>query len=139
MNIVVLVGRILFGMIFLSSGFAHIQKRTAMSQYAGFMKVPAPLASTILSGLLIFAGGLMVILGVWADLGALLLVVFLIPTAFLMHAFWKIKDPQQSQADMAHFMKDIALAGAALVAFAFFAYAGSDLGLTITGSLFNLR
>ncbi|MHB1130193.1 MAG: DoxX family protein [Ilumatobacteraceae bacterium] len=138
MNVIVLIGRILFGMLFLSSGFAHIRKRTAMSQYAGYMKVPAPFASTIVSGLLIMAGGLMVIFGVWADLGALLLFAFLIPTAFLMHAFWKIEDPQQSQMDMAHFMKDIALAGAALIAFALFAHIGTDLGLTITGPLFKL-
>jgi putative oxidoreductase len=33
-------------------------------------------------------------------LGALLLVVFLVPTAVLMHGFWKESDPQAHQMEM---------------------------------------
>ena len=139
MDVIVLIGRILFGILFLGSGSAHFQQRKAMSQYAGQMKIPSPLAATLASGVLIVAGGLMVIFGIWADLGALLLILFLIPTAVLMHPFWKGGDPQQSQMNMTQFMKNISLAGGALMAFAFFAYLGSDLGLTITGPLFNLN
>jgi hypothetical protein len=39
--------------------------------------VPAAVAATVGSGLLLLVGGLSVLLGVWADLGALLLVLFL--------------------------------------------------------------
>jgi hypothetical protein len=45
-------------------------------------------------------------------------------------------EPYRS-AEMAHFNKDIALAGAALMLFAFFAHVDT-LGLTITGPLFKL-
>jgi len=41
--------------------------------------------------------------------------------------------------EMTQFSKDLGLAGAALMLFAFFAYVGEDLGLTLTGPLFNLR
>jgi uncharacterized membrane protein YphA (DoxX/SURF4 family) len=88
--------------------------------------------------LLILAGGLSVLLGIWADLGALALVVFLVPTALVIHAFWKETDPQAKQMEMVQFQKDLALAGAALMLFAFFAYVGDDLGLTITGPAVNL-
>lgn len=50
----------------------------------------------------------MVLLGVWGDLGALFLVVFLIPTALYMHDFWKIEDPGEKQNRMSHFMKNLA-------------------------------
>ena len=40
--------------------------------------------------------------------------------------------------EMTAFSKDIALGGASLMLFAFFAYAGDNLGLTITGPLFHL-
>ncbi|MGV9667005.1 DoxX family protein [Nocardia niigatensis] len=138
MDVLVLIGRILFVLLFLSSGFGHFAQRAAMVQYAQFKRVPMANLAVPASGLLLIAGSLSVLLGVWADLGALLLLVFLVPTAFLMHAFWKETDAEAKQAEMVHFNKDIALAGAALMLFAFFAHTGGDLGLTLTGPLFSL-
>ncbi|MGW4245051.1 DoxX family protein [Nocardia sp. NPDC004722] len=138
MDVLVLIGRILFAFLFLGSGFGHIAQRKSMAEYAKFKGVPLPEVSVVASGVLLLAGGLSVLLGVWADLGALLLILFLVPTAFLMHAFWKETDPQAKQMEMVSFNKDIALAGAALMLFAFFAYTGTDLGLTLTGPLFSL-
>src|SRR5829696_2501758 len=98
-----------------------------------------PMPTVIASGVLLLLGGLSVLLGIWADLGALLLVIFLIPTAILMHSFWNEKDEQARMMSMVSFNKDMALAGAALMLFAFFAFVGDDLGLTITGPLFDLK
>jgi len=36
------------------------------------------------------------------------------------------------------FSKDLALAGASLMLFAFFSFTGHELGLTLTGPLFHL-
>src|ERR671921_221793 len=118
MDIVVLVGRVLFAGLFLGSAFGHLTQTKAMAGYAASKKVPFATATVFGSGLLLAVGGLMVLLGVWADLGALLLVVFLVPTAVLMHNFWTVSDPQARQMDQIHFNKDIALAGGALLAFA---------------------
>ncbi len=54
-------------------------------------------------------------LGLWADVGALLLIAFLIPTSFMMHAFSREEDPQTQQMQMAMFMKNVALTGGALI------------------------
>ena len=86
--------------------------------------------------MLLALGGIGVLFGIWADLAALLLVAFLLPTAFLMHGFWKETDPQARQLEMIQFQKDTALAGAALFFFALYSIAGGDAGLTITGPLF---
>ena len=139
MDILVLIGRILFVFVFLSAGFAHFANRQMMSQYAGSKRVPAPLPVVLTGGVLLLAGGISILFGIWADLGALLLVVFLIPTAVLMHNFWNETDPQARMMEMNQFSKDLGLAGAALMLFAFFAYVGDNLGLTLTGPLFNLR
>ncbi len=138
MDILVLIGRILFSALFLGSAVGHLTQTKAMAGYAASKNVPQAFAATLVSGLLIAAGGLMVLLGIWADLGALMLVVFLVPTALLMHPFWKESDPQTRQAEMIHFQKDIALAGAALMLFALISFAGDNLGLTITGPLFDI-
>jgi putative oxidoreductase len=137
MDVVVLVGRVLFVALFLASGFSHVAQGKTMAGYAAAKGVPAAQAAVPASGVLLLAGASMVLLGIWADLGALLLVVFLLPTAVLMHGFWRETDPQTRQTEMIQFNKDLALAGAALMLFAFFAHV-DDLGLTITGPLIRL-
>lgn len=136
MDVIALIGRILFVFLFFGSAFGHLTQTEAMAGYAGAKGVPSPKAATFGSGVLMAIGALMLLLGVWADLGALLLVVFLLPTAFLMHAFWKETDPQNRQVEMIQFNKDLALAGGALMFFGLYAGPGSELGLTITGPLF---
>ncbi|MBC2905768.1 DoxX family protein [Streptomyces cupreus] len=139
MDVLVLIGRILFAALFLASAAGHLTRTRAMAGYAASRGVPLAVPATIGSGLLILVGGLSVLLGIWADLGALLLVVFLVPAAVLMHRFWRERDPQARQGELVHFQKDLALAGASLMLLALIAHAGTDLGLTITGPLFDLR
>lgn len=109
------IGRILFSMIFIMSAYGHLAKLGPTSQYTASKGVPAPKAATFLAGLMILAGGLSVILGVWMEIGAGLLFIFLIPTAFIMHNFWAVQDPGQRQLEQVMFLKDLGLAGGALV------------------------
>ena len=137
MDVIVLIGRILFSILFLFSALGHLTATKQLAGYAGSKGVPFPVTATFVAGLLLLAGGVMVVLGIWADLGTLLLVAFLVPTALVMHGFWR--EPAESRAmEQVQFNKDMALAGASLMLFAFFAFVGDDLGLTITGPLFSL-
>jgi len=135
MDVVLLIARVLFVALFLGSSLGHLTKTDDMAGYAASRGVPMAKAATFGSGLLILVGGLSVLLGVWGDLGALLLVVFLLPTAVLMHAFWRETDPMAKQTEMVQFNKDLALAGAALT---FFWAFSQNPGLTLTDSLFSL-
>jgi putative oxidoreductase len=136
MDVVALIGRILFALLFLGSAFGHLTQADAMAGYAASRGLPQPKLAVLGSGVLILIGGLLVLLGIWIDLGALLLVIFLLPTAFLMHPFWKETDAMAKQNEMVSFQKDIALAGAALLILSLYAGYGSELGITITGPLF---
>ncbi|MGK5531461.1 DoxX family protein [Streptomyces sp. URMC 129] len=138
MDILVLIGRILYVMVFFTSAAGHLTQTAAMAGYAQSKGVPAAKAAVLGTGVLQVVGALSVLLGVWADLGALLLALFLLPTALLMHAFWKETDPGSKQNEMIHFFKDIGLAGASLMLCALIAFAGDELGLTLTGPLFDL-
>jgi uncharacterized membrane protein YphA (DoxX/SURF4 family) len=137
MNTVLIIGRVLFALIFLASGANHLTKLEAMTGYATYKKVPAAKLAVVVSGLMILVGGLYLAFGVYADLGALLIALFLIPTAFLMHAFWKESDATAKQNEQIAFMKDISMAGAALIIFALVG-SGADFGPSITGAFFNL-
>jgi uncharacterized membrane protein YphA (DoxX/SURF4 family) len=136
MDVVALIGRILFVLLFLGSAVGHLTQADAMAGYAGAKGLPSPKLAVLGSGVLLLVGGLMVLLGVWMDLGLLLLVLFLIPTALLMHPFWKETEPMAKQAEMVNFQKNVALAGAALIIFALYTGYGENLGITITGPLF---
>lgn len=136
MDEVLLAGRILFVILFIFSGFGHFQRHRMMVEYTRQARVPFPELAVPLTGLMIVLGGLGVLFGVWGDLASLLLVAFLIPVAFTMHRFWGV-DAQTQMMQMPHFLKNIALAGAALVLFYVFKEAGDDLPYTLTGPLFD--
>ncbi|WP_419703562.1 DoxX family protein [Promicromonospora sp. NFX87] len=135
MDVVLLIGRVLFVALFLGSAVGHLTQTDAMAGYAASRGVKMARPATVVSGVMMVLGGLSVLLGVWGDLGALLLFLFLVPTAFLMHGFWRETDPTARQTEMVQFNKDVALAGAAL---AFFWAFSQDPGLTITGPLFSM-
>jgi putative oxidoreductase len=134
-DVVVLIARILFAFIFVMSGIGHLSQTDAMAGYAAAKKVPMARASVQLSGLLMILGALSVLLGVWGDLGALVLAALMIVTPLMMHSFWSITDAGEKQGEQVHFNKDIALAGGAL---AFFALYHWDLvEWVVTGPLFD--
>jgi uncharacterized membrane protein YphA (DoxX/SURF4 family) len=137
MDIVMIIGRVLFALIFVSSGINHFTKIQAMTGYAQFKKVPAAKASVLLSGLLLLLGGVSVVLGVYADLGALVLAVLLLAMALKMHDFWTQSDPQAKQTETIAFFKNVSMAGAALFLFALVAN-GGDFGPVVSDDLLSL-
>ena len=113
MKYIVLIGRILFSLIFINSGMFHFTKGAV--DYAGAQGVPMASFLVPVSGIMAIAGGLSVLLGYKAKWGAWLLVLFLIPVTLMMHAFWTMSDATQQQVQMAMFMKNTSMLGAALL------------------------
>jgi uncharacterized membrane protein YphA (DoxX/SURF4 family) len=138
MEVAMLVGRIMFGIVFLTSGLAHFAKTDAMVGYAQFKKVPAAKAAVLLSGLLFVLASVSVMIGVVTDLGALVLAILSLVTALKMHDFWTQTDPQAKQTETISFWKNVSMSGAALFIFAVAATADSKIGWTLTESLWSL-
>jgi putative oxidoreductase len=130
------IGRVLFALLFLGSAMGHLTKTEAMTQYAQYRKLPAAKANVLISGVVLVLGALSVVFGIFGDLGALALIAFLVVAAFVFHAFWKESDPQAAATEQAQFMKNIALVGAAIVLFALFA--GDAAGPALTDGAFDL-
>ena len=118
-NGILLLGRIVFAFFFIYSGINHLTKMSGMAQYAAMSGVPAPTLSVAVSGLMLLAGGLSVLLGFYPRWGALLLIAFLVPAAFMVHKFWGLSDPMMAANQAAQFWKNIALVGACLMIYAF--------------------
>jgi uncharacterized membrane protein YphA (DoxX/SURF4 family) len=135
-DVVFLIGRILFGMLFVFSGLtAHMGRQGV--EYAKAYGAPAPQLMVPLSGVVIVVGGALLVLGIWGDLGALLVGAFTLSIAPIMHAWWKEQDPQMRAIQQSQFSKNLALAGAALILFYAYNQLQGGAGLSITDPLFN--
>lgn len=115
MKTLFLIGRILFGGYFLYGGIHHFSQLSTLYRYAAFKHVPMPKLAVGGSGVLLFLGGLGILLGTWPHIGALLIAVFLVGVSPVMHNFWAITEPNQRMAETINFSKNMALLGAALM------------------------
>ena len=130
-SVVVLVARVLLSQVFLISAAGHlfnwgetVQHMTGQGMDlesilggAGvvFVHVMLALAVTFL-----VLGGLAVLLGIRARWGAVLLILFLIPTTLIFHNFWAYgADDPQRMLQIGNFMKNSGLAGGLLMVLAF--------------------
>ena len=110
---VVVLGRFFFALIFLLAGANHFNRQTI--GYAASQGVPLASIAVPLSGVVAIAGGLSILLGYRAKLGAWLIVLFLIPVSLMMHKFWAVTDPMMAQIQMILFMKNVSMLGGALL------------------------
>lgn len=109
----VLIGRILLVLIFLKSGIGKIENFDATAQLMAKNGI-APYTNFFLVGAIFFelVGSITIILGYFARFGAVLLLIFLIPTTLIFHDVF-VANP--SQGIMVNFMKNVGIFGGLLV------------------------
>ncbi len=112
---VLYLGRILFGGYFIYGAVNHFKNIKMMSGYAKSKGTPLPELSVAFTGLLLLVGGVSVLFNIFPVVGLISLVLFLIPVTLVMHAPWKVEDPQVKMSEMVNFMKNFALVGAVLI------------------------
>ena len=136
-SVILLIGRILFVALFVYSARGHVvnQERYVTTAKG---KIPVPYAAGWPIGAWLIVAALSVVLGVWPDVGALMMAAFLIPAALLFHNFWTFSDPAQRRTQQGSFFRNVSLLGATLALFALFSVAGPGQ-FAITGALFKLR
>ncbi len=115
MQILFLIGRIILGGYFIYNGYNHFHNLAGMTGYAAMKKVPYPKAAVILGGIMLILGGAAILFNVYAILGMLILILFLIPTTFVMHQFWKEADMNAKMMERINFTKNLALIGALIL------------------------
>lgn len=96
----------------------HFKNLESLTGYAQFKGVPSPRSAVFVSGVLLLLGGLGVVFGIAPEGSLALLIIFLVPVSFKMHAFWKETDPNARMMERVQFMKNMALVGALLMLYA---------------------
>jgi putative oxidoreductase len=104
-----LIGRILLVLIFVKSGIGKIGNLEGTAQY--MLKYSMPFITFFLYGAIFLelVGSMTVIFGFFTRLGALLLIIFLVPTTLIFHT--NFNDPNQ----VIHFMKNVSMLGGCLI------------------------
>ena len=113
-DLLLLAARVLFGWIFVMSGWRKL------------MDIPGFVASMPRRGLpdvlgyiapfVEFIGGIFLLVGFATRYTALVMLIFLIIASFSSHAYWKV-DPAQVANQSSHFWKNVSMKGATLLLF----------------------
>jgi putative oxidoreductase len=105
------IGRIMLALIFIVSGAMKLTDISGTGQYMASAGLPANLA--LPAALFELIGGIMIVLGIFTRLTALVFAAFCLLTALMFHR--ETADPMQAAAAM----KNIAIAGGFLCLFAY--------------------
>lgn len=119
MDVIELIGRVLFAAAFLISPSGVLKTAPRIAGTPMMKAFPQPLGVVLIraSALASMIGSVLVALGLWLDVGALLILAFLIPVTLVMHRFWEMEPglPRKQKRDV--FLTNASLAGAALLLF----------------------
>lgn len=136
-GLIVLVGRILIAVFFVVAGSRHITQSQAMSAFAASINFPGAAIAGWPTGAWIIAGALSLGLGIWPDLGALMIALFLLIALSYFHRFWTADESQRFLQET-QFWRNVVGIGACLIIFGTFTTLGENLRYTITEPLFSL-
>jgi len=108
-------GRILFVVYFILMGSSHLLNFREHSALLKRKGVPLPAAATMLTVVMMVGGGALVLFDWHVWIGAALLFGIILPAPFFLHHFWNETESYSRLSEFAHFIKDLSLAGAALL------------------------
>ena len=137
MSVVFLTGRLLFVYLFVESGLMNLRRKRQQVDQAAAQDVPEPGVAVPAAGLVAVVGGISVALGLYGDLGALMIAAFLVGVTPVMHAYWRESEAAKRKAQRINFMKNLGLLGGALVLFYTWNQLQGDAGLSLTDPLFS--
>jgi len=113
-DLLLLIGRILLGWLFLKAGWDKVMNIAGFTGYLTNLNVPTVLAwPAAISEVVI---GAALILGVATRYAALFTIVYVVITIFVAHRYWDYPAAQQGN-QFNHFQKNLAIIGGSLVLF----------------------
>jgi putative oxidoreductase len=109
-----LLARVLLSSPFLYSGVDKCWRWSIAQREVAASGLPGPTLLHLVTVVVQLGGGLSLLLGIEARLGALLLLLFLIPVTLMYHPFWK-RSGADFVAEADHFLSNLAIMGGLLV------------------------
>jgi putative oxidoreductase len=117
-NLAALAGRILLAVIFILSGFGKITGFDGTVGYIASKGLPMAQLVAVLTIVVELGGGILLAIGYKARWAALALAIFSLLAALIFHNFWDVEAAQKMNQQI-NFLKNLAITGGMLMAFAF--------------------
>ncbi|MEO0825426.1 MAG: DoxX family protein [Cyanobacteria bacterium J06635_15] len=108
-----LIGRTFLAVIFIHTGIAKMMGFAGTQQQIASVGIPLAALVTVFTIAFEIAGGVSLILGYKARIGAVLLMLFLVPATLVFH------NPIADASQMIQFMKNLAIIGGLLMVVAY--------------------
>ena len=108
------IGRIVFAVIFLSSGAEKFMDIAGTAAMIGSKGLPLPSLLAIASATLELGGGLLIVLGWQTRIVALALALFTLVAAYYFHDFWHMQGAERAD-NMIHALKNLSIFGGFLM------------------------
>jgi uncharacterized membrane protein YphA (DoxX/SURF4 family) len=134
---IVLAGRIVFAWFFGRSGVSHIRGSAQMEGYSKGIGFPVPAIAGWPVGIWLILGAISLALGIWPDIGALMIAAFLLTAAAYFHRYWEVQDPGQKMTQTFAFWRNALGIGGCAVMFGTFVALGPALRFAVTKALFD--
>lgn len=115
-DIMLLIGRIMLGTLFIVPGFGKVTNYAAFGSYMTSYGVPPLLLPPAI--ILELCGGALLAFGIGTRAIAISFIAYLLVLAFIFHAFWAV-DPKQFQAQLNLFLLHFGVIGGLLYMAAF--------------------
>ncbi len=113
-DFILLVARLCFGIAFLWSAVDKIINWRGATSYMEMKQIPKISLVLPLSIAIQMIGGISILLGFYAKIGALLLILYTIGTGLKMHDFWTMSGDARA-TEKTLLLKDVAILGGLLV------------------------
>ncbi|MGH9245395.1 MAG: DoxX family protein [Acidimicrobiales bacterium] len=136
-GVILLAGRIVLALFFAFAGYRHLTGGQHLVGYAQSVGFPVPAVASWPTGAWLVAASVSIGAGIWPDIGALMLIAFLVPAAAWFHTFWKVPE-DQVQTQTQYFWRNVALVGACVALFGVFTGLDDGLRFAVTSALIDL-
>ena len=116
-DVIVLLGRVALGAIFVKSG---LQKLMALSAFAASLAsrgVPQSSVWAVIGATVEFVGGILIVTGLRTREASLLMVVFVVVATGISHRYWEFADAARRLQE-SQFFKNLSIIGGFLLLFA---------------------
>lgn len=113
-----LIGRLALAAIFFVSGSAKLADVAGTAGYMSAVGLPFPETLAMFAGVAEILGALSLAFGALTRVGALGLILFLIPTTLLFHGFWALEGDAQ-RMELGQFLKNLGIVGGLLLLISF--------------------
>jgi putative oxidoreductase len=117
-NPLVLIGRIMMSILFITSGFSKITGFSGTVGYIASHGLPLASLGAVIAIAVEFFGGIAILVGFCTRWVALITAVFTVAAGIFFHNYWAVP-PEQMANMQIHFWKNISIAGGFLILAAF--------------------